>query len=363
MYKIKFLTYVFAVMFLWGQCMNVCAKEPTPISIDGEIHTWTETTDLQVEKSDDKEIHIVGTALQKDATYNYATISSVFGGTNQKGVYQKEYAGITLEIENVKDRPIYLSLFLMDRNNSQMVLQDNAYIIKEIDGKKILETGKNATFEIPEGFQGKVTIPLSMMKESENNEKKFNYSQLALWSVGMFSEGNESIDLHIRSLVWQKQDYLQQYENSFGAHMEGAEMVQIPEHGESISFYEIVSEFEHSYQFVVDGLPQGVSIDKTGKLVLDTSVEEQVITLEAMDDLGMIIYKEVELKDSWRKSSKGAYFYGPDQLEKIEYPFDFVKESHIIALRLGLLAGCVIVFISYLVCYARYQQEKKKEDK
>ena len=144
--------------------------------------------------------------------------------------------------------------------------------------------------------------------------------------------------------------------------MEGEDTVQIPEHGESISFYKILSDVEHSYEFVANGLPQGVSIDKTGKLVLDTSVEEQVITLEAMDDLGMIIYKEVELKDSWRKSSKGAYFYGPDQLEKIEYPFDFVKESHIIALRLGLLAGCVIVFISYLVCYARYQQEKKKED-
>ena len=362
MYKMKFLTCVFVVILFLGQSMNVYAKEATPIRINGEIFTWTETMDMQIEKSDNKEVHITGTDLQTEETYNYVTVSSMFAGAYEKSVYHKGYAGITMEIENVGDTPIFLSFSLLDQNNNQLVMHENTYIIKEFDGKSFPKKVENSTFEIEPGFNGKVTIPLSMMIESENNEKKFNYSQLAFWSIGMLVGGNETVDFYIRSLSWQEQDYLQQYENSLGVCIEGEEIVQIPEHGESISFFKITSDGDHTYQFVTDGLPQGVSIDKMGKLVLDTTVEEQTVTIKAIDDLGMIIYKDVVLQYSWRKDNEKITFYAPDELSKIEYPFDDVKESHIVVLRRVLLGGCIIVFMSYVVFYTIYQLKKKKEE-
>ena len=101
---------------------------------------------------------------------------------------------------------------------------------------------------------------------------------------------------------------------------------------------------------------------ENGKLVLDSTVEEQIITIKAIDELGTTICKEVALVNSWRKSNEKGFFYGPEELEKIEYAFDGITQSHITVVRWVLCVGCVIVFFTYVVFYAKYLQDKKREE-
>ena len=362
MRKMKFLTYVFVALFLLGQSLEVCAGDVTPIVIDGEVYTWSEKMDVNVEKVSDKEVHVTAAAVEAEELYNYATVSSMFEGAYKKQVYQNKYAAITMAVENPTDASIFLNLSLTDKDNNQLVMKENAYIIREVNGEKNAEKVDFSSVEIEAGFKGAVTIPLSMLEEGKQNAKKFDYEKLTSWSVGALVKSNQALDFYVKGLAWQDQEYLQQYEKSLGTYIEGADTVQIPEHGESIEFYQIASGVEHTYQFVNEGLAQGISIDKTGKLVLDTTVEEQTINIEAMDESGTKISKEITLVYSWRKKSEKGFFYGPEELEKIEYPFDEITESHVVIARWVLLIGCAIVFVSYIVFYAKYQKDKKMEE-
>ena len=362
MRKMKFLTYVLAILFLLGQSLEVCAGDATPIVIDGEVYNWSEKMDVKVEKVSDKEVHVTAAAVEAEELYNYATVSSMFEGAYKKKVYQNEYAAITMAVENPTDASIFLNLSLADKDNNQLVMKENAYIIREVNGEKNAEKVNFSSVEIEAGFKGAVTIPLSMLEDGKQNAKKFDYEKLTSWSVGALVKSNQALDFYVKGLAWQDQEYLQQYEKSLGTYIEGADTVQIPEHGESIEFYQIASGVEHTYQFVNEGLAQGISIDKTGKLVLDTTVEEQTINIEAIDESGTKISKEITLVYSWRKKSEKGFFYGPEELEKIEYPFDEITESHVVIARWVLLIGCAIVFVSYIVFYAKYQKDKKREE-
>lgn len=363
MRKKNLLAYVFAVVLMWCYSMNVCAGNATPIIIDGDIYTWSQTVDVQVEKKANKGVHFTGSALESEELYNYAAISALFEGAYAERVYKNDYAAITLKVENTKDVPVSLNISFVDKANNQLVMKEHAYVLKETKDEKVAEKVNFASFEIEGGFQGKVTVPLSMMENSDKNSKEFNYAELTSWSVGILIEGNKTVEFDLKGLVWQDQQYLNQYEKSFGSYIDGDETVQIPEHGESISFYQITSDKDHTYQFVTDNFAEGISIDENGKLILDTTVEEQELSIQAMDESGVMISKKVALVNSWRMCNEKVFFYGPDELEKIEYPFDEVKESHIVAMRTILLIGCAIVFISYVVFFAKYQYDKKREEK
>ena len=110
--KSYFLLMTFLIVLVSGQ--TIYADTETPIVVDGDVYTWTETVDMQVNKNDDNSITVIADTNESEEMYNYMTLSSIFSNAYEQEVYKSEYAGISIDVENVKDEQVYLNFSLTE---------------------------------------------------------------------------------------------------------------------------------------------------------------------------------------------------------------------------------------------------------
>ena len=358
--KSYFLLMTFLIVLVSGQ--TIYADTETPIVVDGDVYTWTETVDMQVNKNDDNSITVIADTNESEEMYNYMTLSSIFSNAYEQEVYKSEYAGISIDVENVKDEQVYLNFSLTDIDNNQLVLKEDAFVMKVTENQKVVEKVKFSAVAIEAGFKGKINIPLEMFENASQNQNDFDFAKLVSWSIGVLIEGKASVQMDINGLAWLDNNYLSKYEHSFNTYIEGPENVQIPEHGESIAFFNIVSNEDSTYKFETTGFLEGITLDNNGKITLTTSATEQDIIIKATDDAGISVYKKVTLSNSWREGEDEFFFYGPEEMESISYAFEDVSESDVDFIRIVIIASCGIVFVGYVIFYIKYILDKKREE-
>ena len=138
--KSYFLLMTFLIVLVSGQ--TIYADTETPIVVDGDVYTWTETVDMQVNKNDDNSITVIADTNESEEMYNYMTLSSIFSNAYEQEVYKSEYAGISIDVENVKDEQVYLNFSLTDIDNNQLVLKEDAFVMKVTENQKVVEKVK-----------------------------------------------------------------------------------------------------------------------------------------------------------------------------------------------------------------------------
>lgn len=365
MNKAKLLGIAMALT-VFGTSMNtVSAAEDTPINMTGDVFTWTETVDAVVTKNDDNTISVHCDTCESEELYNYITVSSIFDGAYDPAVtvYNEEFKGIAIDIVNTSDVEISIDFILVDKDNNKLVLMEDESVIVEKNGEKYVEQTEFASIKIEPKFEGKVYIPLDVMEQSSENAKDMDMTNLTSWSLGILLEKEVVADLKINSMSWILADFVDQYGASLGASVEGDDSVMLPEHGESIAFFEIIEENDSNYKFVLEGYSNGIKLDETGKITLTTECVAQDIVIKAIDDNGVIITKKVSLAPSWRVDSEGFGFNGPEDLEEVDYPFKNVTNEWIETIRNILVVGIAIVLLSYFVFYFKDKIDKKREER
>lgn len=365
MNKAKLLGIAMALT-VFGTSMNtVSAAEDTPINMTGDVFTWTETVDAVVTKNDDGTINVHCDTYESEEMYNYITVSSIFDGAYDPAVtvYNEEYKGIAIDIVNTSDVEVSIDFILVDKDNNKLVLMEDETVIVEKNNEKYLEQTEFASIKIEPQFQGKVYIPLDVMEQSSENSKDIDMTKLTSWSLGILLEKEAVADIKINAMSWISSDFIEQFGTSFGATIEGDDSVMLPEHGESIAFFEIVEENDSNYKFVLDGYSDGITLNETGKITLTTECVAQEVVLKAVDKNGVIITKKISLAPSWRVDSDEFGFNGPEDLEEVDYPFKNVTNEWIEVIRNILVAGIAIVLISYFVFYVKDKINKKREER
>ena len=362
MNKNKLVSFLTALVIILAINRNVYAEE-TLIPIDGDVYTWTESVEIEADKQDDGSISISCDAKASDEEYNYAVVSSIFSGAYEKDtVFDDRYAAICIDIESAATEDVSINFILTDKSNNKITFEQNAFYIKETGSEMAVLTAPFSSAVIESGFEGKIILPLSEFIENEDNESTFDYKELTSWSMGILLTGKQSADIYINGLSWLDKSDVEKYADSLDACITGPDSVQIPEHGESIAVFEIDGQDNNTYKFQLDGYPEGVSMDASGKITLDTRVEKQEITIKAVDESGFVIFKNISLTESWRADSDTNHFYGPEELEDVTYAFQNVEKSDIDVVRIVIIAGCAIVFVSYVIFYTKYKIEKKREE-
>ena len=344
---------------------NAYASNEINIEVDGDIYAWPDDdANGKVEKTEDGIAHITYDATTSEDAYGFYYISSMFKNAYVEDVFKDKYKVIAFDITNNSDVVVNINVYLVDSDNDKVVLSKDAYIFKEI-GENTFSEKSYGNIMLEAGFSGRIYIPVKFLVEDETNEASFEYQKLAAWGMSFFVDGKNKIDTSINKLMWFDDEYMNKYEHSFGVYIEGMDNIQFPEHGEAIYFYDVVSELgsdKMTYQFVLDGFDKGIKMDSNGKLTLDTSCETKEIIIKAIDENGICIFKKVSVEKLWRVDNEELKFNGPDDLDKIEYPFDFVTSDHIDVLRMILIISAVVVFSAYIVFYTKHKLDKRKEE-
>lgn len=354
-------TSIIGILLSSTICTNGYADD-TQIQLNNDVYTWSETVNLTVNKENDTGMHISYNTLASSENYNYATISSMFDGAyGETPIFSSSYGAIEVSVKT-GNSPIYINVSLTDIDNNRLVLKNESSSLLEIGTDHEIKQTAFKSVELSDHLNGKIIIPLTMFEDDSNNKQAFDYSKLTSWTIGLLVEGKQSSELDITNLAWKENDFVNQYASSFNSYIEGSDSVQIPEHGESIADYTIHSGENNSYEFVCDEFANGISLNKSGRITLTTDAKEQTVMLKAKDKNGVSLHKEIKLVHSWRVDKKDFSFYGPEDLEKITYAFDYVEDKHINYIRITILAGCGLVFLSYIIFYTIYKRKKNEEE-
>lgn len=341
----------------------VYGADETQIQINNEIYEWEETSELNVEKINNTGVKVTVDSTKSNNTFNYCALSSMFDNAySQTAVYNSTYGGIELELDNIGKSAFYLNISLVDSDGNQFVMSNDSSVMFEMNGEKEICMTENNAVLIADNFKGKLIIPLYMLTNSDNNKLNFNYTKLTSWTVGILLSGKVTAAFNINSINWISTDFINIYDKSFSSYIEGDDTVQLPEHGESIAFYKIKSNNGDTYKFTNSDYSDGISINDDGKLVLNTNASAQDIVIKAMDYQGVYIKKSINLKTSWRSENDKFIFYGPEELESVTYAFDDVDKKDVSNIRITILAGCGIAFLSYIIFYTKSKLEKEKEE-
>ena len=366
MKKFRIIIGAFICAIILLHTKSAYAGNEINIEVDGDIYVWPENdSNGKVEKTEDGVINITYDATSSETLYSFYQISSIFKDAYVTDIFSDSYKAVAIDIANNSDVEINLGFTLVDRENNKLLLSKNAYILKDVEGMQVSEKVTNGNIILEKGFIGKIFIPLEFLIDDEGNEAEFNYQKLTSWALSLLVEGKNKANISINKLVWLDNEYMNKFEQCFNTYIEGMTEIQLPEHGEAIYFYDIISENDsvaQSYKFVSDGFDNGIKLDANGKLTLDTSCEEQKIEIKAVNENGISIIKKLVLKKSWRDNNEDFSFNGPEDLEKIEYPFDFVTNNYISIIRIIILTVSVVILSTYIVFYAKYKLDKRKEE-
>lgn len=346
----KTLLVIFFIFIVLMYHRDIYAAQS--INIPNEIYNWSENIDITVNKIGNCGFNAKIDTRSSENDYNYSTISSIFDNAyTATPIFNHSYKGIVFNMINKSSNGIYMNFILSDTENNQISLKEKGTVILINGGRIQAVNYTNNSFFVEKGFRGNVIIPLENLEANKNNKTLFSIDKLASWGIGVMIQGKTLEEIQINNMYWSTDSELKRYNDSLNCDIYGEDVVQIPEHGESIADYSIKSDKTNSYKFQTNNLPEGVSLDTNGRLTLKTSAVKQDIEITAIDKEGVILTKIVSLVESLRKNDNKSFFYGPEELESVTYPFDNVTKRDINFIRFVIIIGCSVVLIAYFIFY------------
>ena len=206
------------------------------------------------------------------------------------------------------------------QNNSQEELKFNFSVVKT-DGtflsvnedKSVLIKNENnqdfeklspayGTINIPSGFNGVVYVPFTSLNSKSGDNNQHLFSNISSWGISITTEENKEKDIHLSNfaLIAKDDPFIKYGDLNFK--IEGDDRVQIPVQGEAISIYKASLNKDNVIYSLAEDY-EGVSIDKSGKLTLNTSVNVEKIKIEAKYEY-LMVKKEIQLYKSWTLGAK-----------------------------------------------------------
>lgn len=258
------------------------------------------------------------------------------------------YEAISFHIKNYSESPIRINMNLKESDEKVFSPSDESVILVKKDGSEIIGKVKPSygTIELPKEFEGNIYIPFSSFKEKDNlsNNEGTQISRISSWGVIATLSENEERNFNLSKFALiNRGSKLGVYFNS-KLSIKGDDTVQIPVEGESISEYKIDSDSKN-IKFKLINPIDGITMNDSGRLTVNTDVEEQNVQICAVLDDTISETMDIKLVKSWTLSAHEV-----DGTSKSVAKSDEVKKlMSIVEMKLLTDKGVIIIRICLVI--------------
>lgn len=306
------VTFIFIVTFLLFPCSIYAYGGADYAGKELTSGNWVQISDgMKVQYSSNDsgglDVKLSSKGLQK----GYYTVSLA----NKLNDDLTGYGMVCFKLKSNSANKLRFNFFIDKTDGSRVAVgNDKAVIIKSSNSQlmeKVYPTYGAIT--VAKNFEGTVYIPFSSLenqvydkKSSNNNNQYKNYPRPSYGILVTSAENEEeSFTADSFKLIDSKAEIIS--DNSKDFRITGADRVQLPVAGESVSQYKTnINGGQGDVNYKLDSAVKGVSVSKGGLLTIKEGVKPQTIKIEALLNNYLETGIEVELYKSWAVGVKDA---------------------------------------------------------
>lgn len=227
--------------------------------------------------------------------------------TPNESLTLENVGGAVIKIKNKAAEPLRINFSASDGVNEYKI-QDNTSIPKKNEATSVVEEAvcEYGTININEGEESILYIP----KEALGiHDAKVLYN----FGFSVTTEASKSLEFEINDFVILNNEEIADIWNIKFMKVIGDDEITIPGEGESIANYYVENLNSKAYFSVLEDY-KGVYIDGDGNLHVKSSAEEGNVTIKVRGEDNSILYKKINLRNSWVKGEEGSNYSIPKDL-------------------------------------------------
>ena len=251
--------------------------------------------------------------------------------------------GAAIKIKNKAAEPLRINFSANDGVNEYKI-QDNTKILKKNEETSVIEEAvcEYGTINMNEGEESIFYIP----KEALGiQDAKVLYN----FGFSVTTEASKNLEFEVQDFLILNDEKIADVQNIKPMKVIGDDEITIPSKGESMANYYVENLNCKAYFSVLEDA-RGVYIDGDGNLHVKSSAEEGIVTIRIKGEDNSILYKKINLRNSWIKSEEGNKYDIPEDLTaKDSSIIDFfTKGSSIIIQRAFIVLAVFSATVLFL---------------
>lgn len=263
--------------------------------------------------------------------------------TPNENLNLENVGGAAIKLKNKAAEPLRINFSANDGVNEYKI-QDNTKILKKNEETSVIEEAvcEYGTINMNEGEESIFYIP----KEALGiQDAKVLYN----FGFSVTTEASKNLEFEVKDFLILNDEEIADVQNIKPMKVIGDEEITIPSKGESMANYYVENLNCKAYFSVLEDA-RGVYIDGDGNLHVKSSAEEGIVTIRIKGEDNSIIYKKINLRNSWIKSEEGNKYDIPEDLtaKDISIIDFFTKGSSIIIQRAFIVLAVFSATVLFL---------------
>lgn len=263
--------------------------------------------------------------------------------TPNENLNLENVGGAAIKLKNKAAEPLRINFSANDGVNEYKI-QDNTKILKKNEETSVIEEAvcEYGTINMNEGEESIFYIP----KEALGiQDAKVLYN----FGFSVTTEASKNLEFEVQDFLILNDEEIADVQNIKPMKVIGDEEITIPSKGESMANYYVENLNCKAYFSVLEDA-RGVYIDGDGNLHVKSSAEEGIVTIRIKGEDNSIIYKKINLRNSWIKSEEGNKYDIPEDLtaKDISIIDFFTKGSSIIIQRAFIVLAVFSATVLFL---------------
>lgn len=227
--------------------------------------------------------------------------------TPNESLTLENVGGAVIKVKNKAAEPLRINFSASDGVNEYKI-QDNTSILKKNEETSVIEEAvcEYGTINVNEGEESILYIS----KEALGiQDAKVLYN----FGFSVTTEASKSLNFEVQDFLILNNEEIADVQNINPMKVIGDDEITIPGEGESIANYYVENLNSKAYFSVLEDY-KGVYIDGDGNLHVKSSAEEGIVTIKVRGEDNSILYKKINLRNSWVKGEEGSNYSIPKDL-------------------------------------------------
>lgn len=263
--------------------------------------------------------------------------------TPNENLNLENVGGAAIKLKNKAAEPLRINFSANDGVNEYKI-QDNTKILKKNLETSVIEEAvcEYGTINMNEGEESIFYIP----KEALGiQDAKVLYN----FGFSVTTEASKNLEFEVQDFLILNDEEIADVQNIKPMKVIGDDEITIPSKGESMANYYVENLNCKAYFSVLEDAI-GVYIDGDGNLHVKSSAEEGIVTIRIKGEDNSILYKKINLRNSWIKSEEGNKYDIPEDITaKDSSIIDFFTgESNLIIVRAFIVLAVFSATVLFL---------------
>lgn len=263
--------------------------------------------------------------------------------TPNENLNLENVGGAAIKLKNKAAEPLRINFSANDGVNEYKI-QDNTKILKKNLETSVIEEAvcEYGTINMNEDEESIFYIP----KEALGiQDAKVLYN----FGFSVTTEASKNLEFEVQDFLILNDEEIADVQNIKPMKVIGDDEITIPSKGESMANYYVENLNCKAYFSVLEDAI-GVYIDGDGNLHVKSSAEEGIVTIRIKGEDNSILYKKINLRNSWIKSEEGNKYDIPEDITaKDSSIIDFFTgESNLIIVRAFIVLAVFSATVLFL---------------